>query len=155
MSDIVLFPATYAGTDLQDIAEGGMVRMAIGLVRGLDDGPEVRGVDTVVPGSAGRIPRSRVWDHRTIELEGFVGGAGASEAVQRADMRSMLEALRTLFDPTRAPASLVIGLEDGGTATISARPLNMLCPATIASVRERVNIELEAVEDDWEVVPGG
>lgn len=151
---IVLFPATYDGTPLESVS-GGLVRMAIGLVRGLDDSPEVRGDDTTIPGTAGRVPRNRVWDHRTIELEGFIGGVGVSESAQRADMRSLLEDLRTLFDPTRSPATLSIELEHGGTATISARPLNMLCPATVASVRERISIALEAVEDDWEVTPGG
>lgn len=151
---IVLFPATYDSTELEQVS-GGLVRMAIGLVRGLDDSPEVRGSDTVIPGATGRVPRSRVWDRRVIELAGFIGGVGTSETAQRADLRALLEDLRELFDPTRSPATLSIELEDGGTATISARPVNMLCAATIASVREQVSIELEAVDADWQVTLGG
>lgn len=156
MSSIVLFPATYDSTSLVEVDSGtSMVRQAIGLVRGFDDTPEVRGSDTVIPGATGMVPRDRVWDHRTIELDGFIGGVGATEAEQAVDLRSLLEEYRALFDPTKSPATLTIGLEDGGTASISARPLNMMCPVDGPTMRARVNVVLLAVDGEWEVNPGG
>ena len=151
---LVLFPATYDGTSLVQVTSS-VPRVVIGLVGGLDDSPEVRGDDTTIPGAAGKVPRDRVWDHRTIELEGFIAGVGATHAAQAADIRSLLETLRTLFATTRSPATLSIELEDGGSATISARPLNMLCPASVDTVRATVNIQLLAVEADWDVTLGG
>lgn len=152
---IVLHAATYASSALVEVIEDGLVRQAIGLIRGLDDAPEVRGEDTTLPTATGQVPRNRVWDHRTIELQGFIAGVGASEAEQRADLRALLESYRTLFDPTRSPATLSIELEDGGTATISARPLDLTCPASVASVRAVVSITLLAVEADWDVTLAG
>lgn len=151
---LVLFPATYAGTNLVELSSG-VPRKVIGLISGLDDTPEVRGSDTVIPGSTGQVPRNRIWDHRRIELAGFIAGVGASNAAQVADIRAILEEFRTLFDPTRSSATLSIGLEDGGTATIAARPVNMLVPATIDTIRAQVSIVLEAVEGEWDVTVGG
>lgn len=151
---MIVFGATYDGTLLVTTV-GNVPRIVLRCVRGLDDAPEVRGEDTVIPSAEGRVPRNRVWDRRVIELYGFVAGTGASETAQRADVRSALETLRTLFDPTGDPATLVVTLEDGSTATISARPINMvLDDGRIPTYRE-VSVELEAVEDDWVVAPAG
>ena len=54
------------------------------VTRGLDEVPEVRGVDTIVPSLQGRIPRDRRLDRLIIEAEGMVMGTGASETAQRA-----------------------------------------------------------------------
>jgi hypothetical protein len=151
---LVLYAATYDGVDLVTVV-GGMPRMLIGLVRGLDDAPEVRGTDTIIPGAAGRVPRTRVRDRRVIELAGPVGGVGATHAAQAADMRAALEELRTLFDPTRDPATLVVALEDGGTASINARPVNLLLDEPVVPTMRRVSVELEAVEGAWVITPGG
>ena len=151
---IVTLAATYNGTDLcTDVS--GEPRFIIRLIRGLDESPEVRGKDTVIPGTAGRTARNRVWDRRVIELSGWVMGTGATEEAELADTREALETLRALFDPTNAPASLVIELEDGGSATITARPINMAVGDDDVPMRRQVSIELEAVGADWVIVEGG
>jgi hypothetical protein len=66
-----------------------------------------------------------------------------------AEYRTAMLALRSLFDPTRAPASLVATLEGGSTATVSARPLNMATVRTSLS-SAAVSVELEALAD-WAV----
>lgn len=125
-------------------------RLTFWLVRGLDDPPEVRGADTTIPGTAGRTPRNRVRDRRTIEIQGWVRGTGATDALRADDFRDAMEELRALFSPTRAAATLIVGLEDGTrTATITARPL----PTAIIGYKPvpaaSVSYELEAVGADW------
>jgi hypothetical protein len=147
---LVTLGATYDGTPLLAFASG-RLRLIIRLIRGLDESPTVRGEDTVVPGTPGKVPRARVWESRTIELEGEIIGTGADLAAELADIRAALESFRSLFDPTDDPKVLVIELEDGGTATISARTVNLALSddVEIGPTWRRVNIELEAVEGDW------
>lgn len=142
--------ATYRGTNLVQLSSG-KPRMVIRCVSGLDNGPQVRGVDTVIPGLAGRVPRNRIRDVRKIELEGFIQGVGSDDAAQKADFRAAIEELRALFDPTLTPGTLVVALEDGGTATISARTMPEepeWGPDNIPSYRT-LSVELEAVGSDW------
>lgn len=63
---------TFGGTDIQHNPIG----IFLEIVRGLNEGPSVRGSDTVVPGLAGRIARNRVADRWDIELRGLVAGTG-------------------------------------------------------------------------------
>lgn len=139
--------ATYDGTSLVTTS-GGQYRLIFRLSRGLYDSPEVRGRDTVIPGTAGRTVRSRVRDRRVVELEGHIFGVGATDALQQADVESALESLRTLFSPTRAVANLVIATSTG-TKTIACRPLNMVVDEGEAVVYRHVSVELEAVGADW------
>lgn len=148
MIDIVVHGATYAGTSLVTTV-GNQRRMVLRLVRGLDDSLVVRGSDTVVPSLAGRIARARIADRRVIELAGPVMGTGATEALQLADLRAAMETLRTLFSPTRTAANLVIALENGGTATISARPVNMVVSPVLIPAFRMVSVELESVAPTW------
>lgn len=63
---------TFGGTDIQQNPIG----IFLEIVEGLNEGPSVRGSDTVVPGLAGRIARNRVADRWDIELRGLVAGTG-------------------------------------------------------------------------------
>jgi hypothetical protein len=76
-------------------------------------------------------------------------GNGSTDALQRADFRAGVNIIRALFSPSRAPAALVATLEDGTTATISARPLNLVWAEDVASLSATVSIELESVDPDW------
>lgn len=152
MSEIVTFGATYDGTDLVTNSSGAP-RIMLRCVRGLDDSPEVRGSDVIVPGLAGRIAMDRKRDRRLIELAGWIMGTGSTESAQRADIRSALESLRTLFDPARSPATLIVTLEDGGTASITARPVNMAMADDPIPTYRQLSVELEAVGDDWVIAP--
>jgi hypothetical protein len=143
---VAVIGLTYDGTDVQQSGFG----IFLEIVRGLNETPEVRGTDTVVPGRAGRIARNRVADRLPIELRGIVMGNGANEAAQRADFRTNVLALRALFSSSRVPANLVATLEDGSTATISARPLpGMLWDEQVASLFANVSVELESVDPEW------
>lgn len=143
MTSPAMVGLTYDGgsTDIQAIPG-----IFLEITHGLDELPEYRGVDTVVPRLAGRVEGTRVVDRLTILLEGVV--TGDTDAAYRTSML----ALRALFDGSLGLRDLVATLEDGSTATIAARGVS------IASVRtspwtSEVSVELEAVSD-WVVVPG-
>lgn len=143
---------SYDGTDLYEFV-GDERRMTFWVIHGLDDGIEVRGVDTVIPGTAGRTERNRVRDRHIIEIQGWVRGTGADPG---ADMREAMETLRALLDPTRSSATLLVQLEDeSSTASISCRPL----PDTMAEYTDAyaigMNVLFEAIGDDWTVTLAG
>lgn len=127
---------TYASTDIQDSDFGRFLE----LVQGLNETPQVRGVDTVIPGRAGQVAGSRIFHRLPILLEGVVLGTSNS------NFRTLMLALRTLFAPDRTPAALVATLEDSSTATVTARPLNIVVKMTSAYSAD-VSIELEALAD--------
>lgn len=145
---------TYRTVALEQIVAG-EVRMDIRLVKGLDEGPRTRGVDTTIPALAGRIRRNRVADGRMIELEGFVSGVGANHAARLADMRTIKNALRTILDPTLDPGELEVLLEDGSVATIqaTAMPEEPEWGPDGIETYQTLSIELEAVDDDWVITP--
>jgi hypothetical protein len=137
-------PVSYKATDLQPST----FVFFLQIVRGLNEVAEVRGQDTIIPGTAGRTARNRIADRRAIELRGWVFGAGATDALQRASFRDTIQALQTLFSPTAAAGNLVATLEDGTTATISARSLNMVFSGDDPSFRY-LSVELESIAPNW------
>jgi len=139
---------SFGGTSVT-VDSSGQHAQWLRLVRGLDEGWEVRGEDTVIPSAAGRVARNRVRDTLTIDLEGVIVGVGATPALQVANTRTRLTALRALFDPAAAPASLVVELEDGTEASITCRTLNLVTLDYPDPVYRPVSIELEAVGADW------
>ena len=139
---------SFDGTTLLSIVDG-EPRLIFRCIRGLVDGYESRGVDTVIPSAPGRIARNRVRDRIPIELEGEVFGSGADESAQRTDIAAALVALRALFASDRDPATLIVELEDGGTAQIEARPLNIVQVDRTIPTYAKLSVELEAVGADW------
>ena len=139
---------SYAGTDLSTTV-GGHRRLSFWVVSGLDDGMEVRGEDTIIPGAAGRVARDRIRDRRVIEIQGWVQGTGADPG---DDMRDAMETLRTLFDPTRSSATLSVLLEDQTrTASISCRPLPETMIEYLDAYAIGMNVRFEAIGNDWTV----
>jgi hypothetical protein len=136
------------GTDLTR-SDG---KLLFRITRGLNEVPEVRGVDTVVPSLNGRIPRSRRLDRLIIEAEGLVMGAGSDETAQRTDFVSLIETLRDLMNPVQDPYNIVVTREDGTTRTITARPQNMVVgPDDIPTFRT-ASLQWESVDAaDWGV----
>lgn len=140
---------TYNGADIQNL-DG----LFLEITSGLDDSPtSVRGVDVTVPGIDGQTPRPRRFHERRIILTGYVRGTGATQTDRRADYRVNVRAMHNLF-PTGGgaavePEDLVVYLEDGDTATIAARCLNIVADNAIPSEFTRISIELLAVED-WD-----
>lgn len=141
---------TFDGTDIQQNPFG----IFLEIKRGMYEGPEVRGTDTVVPARTGRIARNRVADRWIIELEGYVSGIGADEEAQREHFLDLADTIGALFDPTAMPATLSAAMQDGGTRTIEARTLPTVLWDQVVPSLARVNIQLEAVEA-WIVTPGG
>lgn len=138
---------TFASLDLQSSDFG----IFIEVTSGLYDGLTVRGVDTVIPGLAGRVPRNRIADRRIIQLAGWVTGNGATIDDQRSAFRNNVQTVSSTFSLTASPATLEADLEDGTTVTISARTIEIHFGQMIASVLQRVEIDLESVDPDWTV----
>lgn len=147
-SSVAVIALTVNGTDVQQDPMG----IFLELVRGLNEPPRVRGVDTIVPGLAGRIARNRVSDGFTLELRGFVAGNGDDEAEQRADFRVLVNAFRALFDPTADPVEVVATLEDGSTATCTARALPTAVWDQVMPALARASVEMESLDADWVIV---
>jgi len=133
---------------LQATSSGEIV-LATWVVRGLDDTWEVRGEDTVIPSAHGRTARDRKRDYLIIEVNGFVTGQGASPALQLADVRSRIQTLRGVFDPTQSPGDLVVRYEDGDNGTISCRPVNLIWFEYPDPVYRPFSGEFMAVGADW------
>lgn len=140
---------TYDSVDLQrsDFS------VFLELKKGLNELPEVRGKDTVVPGLTGRYYRNRVADRRELELVGYVSGYDAtpSETADRRDFRHRVEELRALFDPTADPATLAAALEDGGSATIEARVTSVVWNQVAPSLAS-VSVQMESVDPEWVIL---
>ena len=137
---VAVVALTFRGVDIQR----GDFGLFLEIVRGLNELPEVRGKDTVIPGLAGRMYRNRVVDRLPVELRGMVVGNGANETAQRSDLRTNMDFTRALFDPTLAPGPLVATLENGATRTIEARALNLLTQQRVPTMYD-VSVELESV----------
>lgn len=120
------------------------------ITRGLDEVWEVRGRDTILPGVDGRVPRVRLRDTLAIEAEGWVLGTGSTYANQLDSFRTHVDALRALMDPTQDPYTLTVTLEDGGTRSIEARPVNILWGNHDRPTYRTCSLKWEAVEDDWD-----
>lgn len=140
-------PLTYDAIDLQDLDLG----IFLEITEGLNETGEVRGRDVVVPSLAGQTARNRKFHQLKVVLTGIVRGNGTGQDDRQADYRQQSRYLRTLFDPARLPADLVLTTEDGAIATIAARPLNTIWNELVKSEFAQVSIELLAV-GDWEFV---
>lgn len=137
---------TYDSVDIQEDPIG----IFLEVVRGLNELPKVRGVDTLVPARPYRIARNRVADELVIELRGYVAGVGADEDAQRADFRDLIISLRDettgLFRPTRTPALLEATLENGAVVSVTCRPVNLVTVQRVPAMAA-VSVELYAYED--------
>lgn len=125
------------------------------LTRGIDELPAVRGADQLVPRSAGRIPRARVADHLSLELEGVVLGVPdfPDDPDGSISYRTKMLALRTLFDRTKEPWVLSGVLEDGSTATINVRTVEYVPITKVAGLASELKVALESVDPDWAITP--
>lgn len=138
-------PLTYGGEDLQ----AADLSLFLEITQGLNELPEVRGRDVLIPYLDGQRPRPRRPDTLRLVLAGHVMGNGAAAAARQADYRTTMRALGVLFDTARDPADLVATLEDGATATISARPLSIMANEQVPSEFAKVSIELLSIDPEW------
>lgn len=145
---LAAIPLTYAATDLQHADFG----LYLEITQGLNEPPEVRGRDILVPGLNGMVVGTRRAHKLRIVLVGAIVGHGTTEPLRRSDFRATVRLLRTLFAPTRAPANLVATAEDGSTWTIAARPLpGIIIDELVPSEWASVSVVLESVAPDWTV----
>lgn len=151
MNDAAVIGLTFDGVDLQrsDFS------LFLEVVKGVNEGPRVRGVDTVVPGLGGRIARNRISDGFVVGLQGYVSGVGTGEDQQRKRFADRRAEIRALFDPTADPANLVATLEDGTTLTCAARTLPSMLWDQIVPSMARLSLELESLDADWTVTVAG
>ena len=120
------------------------------VTQGLNDPAEPRGEDVLVPNLDGMIERPRRPHRRRIVLSGFVRGTGDDVAEAQAAFRTLMRALLDIYSPSRLPADLILEpLEDGGTATISARPLTFEPVERVVSEWVDLTITLESVQPEW------
>jgi len=133
----------YDGVDVQDPDLG----IFLEITQGLHETPEVRGIDVTVPSVDGQFPRNRRWHQLKLVLTGIVRGNGVDQDARQASFRQNSRYLRTLFSSTRMPADLTAYLEDGASAVIPARPLNIIPNELVKSEFMLVSVELLAVAD--------
>lgn len=142
---VAVVALTYDGDDIQESDLG----IHLEIIAGLDDSPDIRGVDVTVPYLDGKVVQPRRFDHRRILLEGIVQGVSNDASSARADYRANRRALSVLFDNTRLPATLRAVLEDGDITRIEARPLSIIVVEVVPGYVGTVSVELEAVSE-WE-----
>lgn len=146
-------PLTVDGVDVQEAGLDIFLEIIGGVPK--QDPPSVRGKDLIVPARQGRIPYNRVNDMLRLLLSGWVRGSGADEDAIRASFRSNTAIIRNLFAFDSMPVELVALLEDGDTATINARPLNIIWGNEVPSAFTTVTIEMESVDPDWVIELAG
>lgn len=139
---------TAGGTDIQQNPIG----IFFEIVMGINELPTVRGKDLVVPGRDGRFVTSRRADTLPLELAGIVIGLGSDVAAQQASYRTLMQIVRATFDRAQDPWELAGTLEDGSTATISVRCVDMKVTETAGSMEAKVMVALESVDPDWVIV---
>lgn len=140
---------TYRGTDVQT------ANIVLDIIRGYAEPAEPRGTDIPIPGKHGRLEMARKKDRRSILLEGYVLGTGASLTAQQQSWRTSTDALMALMDRTLASGALVVtspymGLA-AGSKSINAKCLNVMPGPIVGLYHQRWSIELEAIGDppDW------
>lgn len=152
-SDVASIGLTFDGEDIQNL-DG----LFLEITYGLAESPDTRGIDVVVPGADGEVPRPRRFDKRKILLTGFVRGDGVTQELSRASYRGAVTAMIGLFQTgggaSYEPRDLVAALEDGTIATVPCRTTSIETAEIIQSEYTNVSIELLAVEDWSYETPG-
>lgn len=132
---------TLGGTDIHDRSG-----IFLDLVRGFNEPAALRGVDSVIPTLAGRIPRNRAPDTRTVTLEGYVTGSDA------ADWQANVAALMALLTTDESDLVIADGyLGTTGTLTLPVRCLSVPMGGSpmYAVMYQTWSIELTSVTPDW------
>ncbi len=143
------FPTSLTANSVDLTRSDGTILMRV--TRGLNELPEVRGTDTVIPSAAGRTPRNRVADRLVVEAEGMVMGAGMDESAQRENFRYLVSVIRALMYPTQSPYELAVTLEDGiSVVSITARPVNVIWGEDDIPSYRTLSCQWESVDAaDW------
>lgn len=122
------------------------------ITEGLDDLPEVRGEDQLIPFRAGRLPGLRLPHRRPIVAVGHV--MGPADTTAKAAFRAYVDEIKGWMDPTAGEKALVATLEDGSTRWITCAARNIIGGEGWVSEYRAFSLEWEAVSDplwraDW------
>lgn len=137
---LTLIPITYKTEDLQR-SDG---TLHLDVEEGLDELAEYRGHDLPLPGMDGQYEGIRRADRRQIALVGWIKTATAD------DYRDLVIELRGIFDP-KVPGDLVADLENGSTATIRARTLQISWLGERMSNTRGLRIFLISIAPEWTI----
>ncbi len=138
---------TFGGTDLQR----SNLSVHLDIVFGLNDGLEVRGVDTVIPSAVGRVPRNRKADIRHIQLVGWLQPVGATNALRESAYQVLRDEMEALFSQVAAPATLSGTAPNGSTRSILARTENIIWNESPVFALGELTISLDSVVPAWTV----
>jgi hypothetical protein len=114
---------------------------------GLDELPETRGSDEIIPFRRGRLPQDRVADRRPVVAIGWVTGPATEGAA--AAYRVYVDALKKRLEPTSAPRILVATMEDGTQRWTTAVPRNLIGGPALGSDFRPFSIEWESLDPYW------
>lgn len=143
----------FDGVSLQRLSPS--FTMHFDIEQGLNDGLEVRGEDSTVPGADGQVPRNRKRHVRHLVLKGLVMGRGATEALRQANFQNLMDELEETFALDADPATLEGTARDGSTRSIEARTTNIVLPDEEPAMSVGyVSVMLDSVVPDWEVTGG-
>jgi hypothetical protein len=141
-SPIAVIGLTYDGYDLQRAD----LDIFFQITEGLDDLPETRGSDDLIPFRVGRLPVPRIADRRPVVAMGWVTRSSTST---EAAYRAYIDDIKERLDPTGPPRTLIVTLEDGSQRWIHAVPRNLLPGDALGSDFRAFSIEWEALDPYW------
>lgn len=116
------------------------------ITEGIDELPDTRGNDAIIPFRRGRLAQRRTADSRAVVAQGWVTRPSASVA---AAYRTYMDALKARLDPTQEPRLLVATMEDGSKRWIPAVARNLAGGPAMGSDFRPFSIEWEAAEPYW------
>ncbi len=126
------------------------------IVEGLHEPAQVRGKDNIAPGRDGRYPGNRRLDIRTIVLDGYIRGIGATAVERSQSWHALTRSVMAVFGMELDPGTLTLSTTAEGflgiTAaySISARVTDVM-PGPIKNLMsfQEWSIELTSIDPDW------
>lgn len=116
------------------------------ITEGLDELPEMRGEDQLIPFRTGQLPGLRLAHRRPVVLTGHIMGSGSAP---RSVYRAYVDGLKGIFDPAAGPGILAATLPDGTNRWINAVARNIIGGEGFGGEFRSLSIELEALDPYW------
>lgn len=116
------------------------------ITEGMDELPETRGGDQLIPFRTGQLAQPRMAHRRPVVAEGWVARPSASVA---SAYRAYVDSLKLRLEPTALPKLLVATMEDGSKRWVNAVPRNLIGGPALGSDFRPFSIEWEALDPYW------
>jgi len=116
------------------------------ITEGLDELPEMRGEDQLIPFRTGQLPGLRLAHRRPVVLTGHIMGSGSAP---RSVYRAYVDELKGIFDPAAGPGILAATLPDGTNRWLNAVARNIVGGEGFGGEFRSLSIELEALDPYW------